>query len=460
MKRWITRILICTILSAISTIAVAWACAWLSMPTYAGWEWVDRSGIESDSNSIYLQGMGERGLASIWESPGFRETNFHEVDAWLVRNDELDIEAFIAQVVASTKDTFESQSNLHHVFASQFPRRVRRIDSGWPFLALHGSVAQHPSIAGRDRSMCIEVTRPWWRSYASALPLSPNWGGFAGNTIIYAGVIGLLWWVAVRLRVRQALIFVLRASPRTSARRSIARAAACILLGAVTTIGIAWLIAWFAVPNRRGAWMSDVQRRTAGEVWNVSRVEATGDVLVSSYRYRDDSIGDILTAPPPEEIVPAWSLAGDGSLHPTHDSFFDMHLVEGLGWPILAMQSVYEPTALAAATVQVRVRIGTSIPRMTDMSGARINKTLPVIPIWPGFIFNAMAFAFVYWLMLVAPRMVRRAVRLKRARCPQRGYDLRYHHTPRGATSGGGHSSHTERGGTGGCPECGWRRSD
>jgi len=95
---------------------------------------------------------------------------------------------------------------------------------------------------------------------------------------------------------------------------------------------------------------------------------------------------------------------------------------------------------------------------------------LPVEPIFPGFLLNTLFYAAIWFVVLVVPGIAKRAIRRKRGRCVKCGYDLRYHHTPCGA---GGHSSHTECGGTesshtecggtesgGGCQECGWGRED
>ena len=76
-------------------------------------------------------------------------------------------------------------------------------------------------------------------------------------------------------------------------------------------------------------------------------------------------------------------------------------------------------------------------------------------PVARGMIVNSCFFAALCYLLAFLYRDVRAVARRRGGRCPKCGYDLRYHHAPRGA---GGQPSHAECGGTQGCPECGWGR--
>lgn len=50
-------------------------------------------------------------------------------------------------------------------------------------------------------------------------------------------------------------------------------------------------------------------------------------------------------------------------------------------------------------------------------------RAIPLRPIWPGFLLNSAAFASLLFLVLRAPRAVRRAIRRRRGRCGACGYD-------------------------------------
>jgi hypothetical protein len=150
-------------------------------------------------------------------------------------------------------------------------------------------------------------------------------------------------------------------------------------------------------------------------------------------------ISDYLSDPPPEEVLPAWGTMGAGGVLGDQNQWYDVHHVEGFGWPMLAMACVYGPGASRGTTVRARLGIETSQTRMVDSNGATYVKTLPVVPIWPGFVFNAVAFAIAFWMSMFAPFIIRRNLRCRRGYCIQCGYDLRGQYVA-------------------GCPECGWNR--
>jgi hypothetical protein len=70
-------------------------------------------------------------------------------------------------------------------------------------------------------------------------------------------------------------------------------------------------------------------------------------------------------------------------------------------------------------------------------------RALPLHPIWPGFLINALFYAAVLWLLIPGPFALRRFTRIRRGRCVKCGYDLRGQ-PPEPAAAG--------------CPECGWGR--
>ncbi len=51
--------------------------------------------------------------------------------------------------------------------------------------------------------------------------------------------------------------------------------------------------------------------------------------------------------------------------------------------------------------------------------------TFPYRPIWPGFALNTLFYAALLWLLfLLAPRQIRRHVRVRRGLCPACGYPV------------------------------------
>jgi hypothetical protein len=116
---------------------------------------------------------------------------------------------------------------------------------------------------------------------------------------------------------------------------------------------------------------------------------------------------------------------------------------EAFGWPQPALKSRLEESPRLAYP---RVIDGIVLtPRRGFGMGATL-PYLPTRPIWRGFIIDSVIAAMGWWmiflLLLAGLRSLRRlpaALRRRRGRCPQCGYDLRGNFDA-------------------GCSECGWRR--
>ncbi len=65
----------------------------------------------------------------------------------------------------------------------------------------------------------------------------------------------------------------------------------------------------------------------------------------------------------------------------------------------------------------------------------------PLKPIWPHIIGNVVIYAALFWLVLFEPGALRQTLRVRRGACVKCGYDLRGCDEP-------------------GCPECGWGRAE
>ncbi len=64
------------------------------------------------------------------------------------------------------------------------------------------------------------------------------------------------------------------------------------------------------------------------------------------------------------------------------------------------------------------------------------DRLLAYLPVWPGFVINALFYAGILWLLIPGQFALRRLIRRRRGLCPACGYDLR-------------HAEHEA------CPECG-----
>ena len=180
----------------------------------------------------------------------------------------------------------------------------------------------------------------------------------------------------------------------------------CLLLGVVTTVGVAWGLALLRKHLPVSATSRELKDEEKVTVWHEFR--HLGSITCSFGHYRDPraEAQTEFTEPPYE-----WA-------HVTHRH----RMVRATGLPMFALLDD-EPVA--------------------DTSDLFADHRLPLRPILPGFIINTFFYAAIWFGVFFGVAALRRFVREKRGRCVKCGYDLR---------SG---FAGEERG----CPECGWGRS-
>lgn len=250
-----------------------------------------------------------------------------------------------------------------------------------------------------------------------------------------------------------------QATPRSRTSWPILRLViASAALGAATTVGVAWTLAWLepigAVVLRRDLLVA----RRAGEK-ELMQFEQCASLGAQRQAWRLDSaigplppvrLGDPETAPPtieegtPEvdEFIPAWGDAAraraGGSPVP------DFGCEDARGWPALALWcSIVETQAPNPADPTV------TEPRILPRGGIALYSTreprwwrsgairaLPLRPIWTGLALDSLAFGAAWLAALWGAATARSAIRRSRGRCGACGYDL---HTSESAV----------------CPECG-----
>ncbi len=198
-------------------------------------------------------------------------------------------------------------------------------------------------------------------------------------------------------------------------RRIVERALLLLLLGAATTLVVAWgfmFVTWYW-PGGLGVHERD---KVAG--WHVQHHTAPGFTEFSCV-----SVVQLEANRPKMELVtPGWL---------RHNPDADHKMMFGgvaIGWPFRAF------------TMTSYARLG---PPWTPTTYGAITirgMSLPIHPIWPGFLANTLLYALA-WLGLARLWRLRRAwLRTRKGLCPHCAYDLRADFTP-------------------GCPECGWRRA-
>lgn len=110
-----------------------------------------------------------------------------------------------------------------------------------------------------------------------------------------------------------------------------------------------------------------------------------------------------------------------------------------IGWPFLALSQWQHEDQ--SGKVSRSVSLPTPAMFQSRFEGMYGQLTgLPVIPIWRGYLLDAVFYGLVWTVLLSALRHGRRYRRVLRGNCPLCRYDLRHDFST-------------------GCPECGWRKS-
>src|SRR5690606_6816679 len=192
-------------------------------------------------------------------------------------------------------------------------------------------------------------------------------------------------------------------------RRRLIRLTLCLLLGAVTTVGVAWGDKWVYDHNSRRN--PDATRSFRPDVINLPsyfgfiEVRSRGYVRTASIAMFPRSDEEIAESPRREDKevpgIPGWIVV----VSRDDPSSFTRTL--GAGRPMVALTGVNEESPDARGWL----RIG--------------ERRLPIRPYLPGFIVNTLGCAAPLWLLLNAAGFVRRWSRRRRNRCVACGYDLR-----------------------------------
>lgn len=225
-----------------------------------------------------------------------------------------------------------------------------------------------------------------------------------------------------------------------SRRGLVIRALVSIILGVMTTVGVAWGLAMLQtwgdpiggqeVMAPQG---SDLKTVDVQQVWQSGVVMR--NVMAGS---EPDEGGGNLMLPwtagirvglKREEVDMSWGLARRALVK--GEQVFGGE--EARGWPCVALYSMsMRLTDPPSRRGGVRVR---KDPQGLD------DRFLPLVPIWRGFAIDSTLYGSAWMVVLTVPGVLRGAIRKRRGRCPQCGYDLK-------------------RDFDAGCSECGWRKAE
>ncbi len=213
-------------------------------------------------------------------------------------------------------------------------------------------------------------------------------------------------------------------------------------LGVVTTYGVAW-----GLLNRFDPWPTLVAAtrydfRVDGGAWRFRVLAGWGTECLSAnnrtmWGREGEGAEDRTTGTSPMIIVgpgvpPYWSITGRMSPDDVAKRFEaqtrlgDWVLERAAGWPCRAVVErsyflVPGGRFVPIPNADVSIRWGGQKPYRPGEDG---NRSLPVVPVWGGFLVDAAAFGLVWGLLIVGVRLVGRCVRRARPGCAKCGYDL------------------------------------
>lgn len=236
-------------------------------------------------------------------------------------------------------------------------------------------------------------------------------------------------------------------TPAARWRRRLIRAAVCLLLGAVTTVGVGWGAAWATRSQSQWSW-ADVSLPGRRHVFGECRGPAltlrqlfandirsngvdlfgNGELLILASPFADERQKGMPIA---ETTLGRRMLAGGWGRVP-EDGFCNSIAA---GWPMRALWG-YEHFLPDGR----RTGAGLRLVGMPHPAGDQL-VAITFMPAWPGLLVDTLIYAALWWTVLVTPGAIRRRLRRRRGQCPACGYDRQ--RLDAGAL----------------CPECGVRRN-
>ena len=117
-----------------------------------------------------------------------------------------------------------------------------------------------------------------------------------------------------------------------------------------------------------------------------------------------------------------WSkLAISSATYAAGLSDFEKHFIEARGWPLLAL---WCELSLTSGPPELSYSVAGAIETPWQWKSNLRPRTLPLRPIWPGFLANTLFYATLLWLLIPGPFALRRFLRMRRELCPQCAYPM------------------------------------
>ncbi|MHC4100398.1 MAG: hypothetical protein ACYTGY_18495 [Planctomycetota bacterium] len=192
-----------------------------------------------------------------------------------------------------------------------------------------------------------------------------------------------------------------------------------LVLGLFVNVSVAWICVYAVVLGGLEARQCELSH---GVYWSVLSWRGFGSRRVVSVRpdvvpLGDDRLRDDHPALPGwSEFQAADAVSGRSSLV--------IEAAEARGWPFLALSASFEAGSPPPSFDTELSLYGVTIHAPTDPSNLydASGRTLPLRPVWGGFIANTLLYAAAAWLLSLLPAARRRRIHRARGLCPNCGY--------------------------------------
>jgi hypothetical protein len=220
---------------------------------------------------------------------------------------------------------------------------------------------------------------------------------------------------------------------RTCMKRWLPPKRICVFLilvvgGAIINVAVAWGLA--ASSDLKVFTLADnfagyaIEQLPTGQFWTLAANRSFGGMLVMSFVEPSDADPLLTeTAIRLEEgasqfVAPSWSRVAIRM--PSPGETRAVGFAAAYGSPLLSNCAGFR----TSASDQREIMKGTGIVIGGKPTVLAPPKSLPLVPIWPGFAINTVFYAGVLWLLFAAPFALRRWRRINRGLCPKCAYPV------------------------------------
>jgi len=238
-------------------------------------------------------------------------------------------------------------------------------------------------------------------------------------------------------------------------RRWIHRTALCLILGAISTVAVAWGCA--CVPRNRPSFneVGRFESHATAPLWNMDQLDGFGFSRVLWMVMLAHFPGaDMRRVDPPDWTRVVWGR------QPTEAVASEYIVETASGWPAFALASF---GTVNLDSLQLDVSCGIALEGLQSWEDADLVRIVPFGPIWPGFLIDTLFYAAIWFGVFFGFTGAKKLMRVRRGRCPRCGYDLRGQRAEVNDQKSEVNPPHPRplqegEGVRAGCPECGWRR--